>query len=192
LRSILIILAIVVSGVLLGGVSAWYSIQRPHGIGAINIGPWTAFPYVGADEIDPYTIAKSVADGTVPLGAAEGLAFEAETDSSGQTLLLRCEYRIEGTTPPSRLWTLAAYNQNGNQVLAAPGGSSAKYSGSILRYPDGSFLISISSQPKPGNWLAVRGSGPFRLLLRLYDTPVAGSSGLGTPSMPMITRRTCR
>jgi hypothetical protein len=192
LRSILIILAIVVCGVALGGLSAWYSIQRPHGIGAINIGPWTAYPYAGADAIDPYTVARGVADGVVPLGAAEGLVFETETDSGGGTLLLECEYRVEGMTPPSRLWTLGAYDMNGKQARAALGSTSAKYSGAVVRYPDGSFMIQISRRPKPGNWLGVAGSGPFRMLLRLYDTPIAGSTGLSAPSMPTITRGECR
>ena len=192
MRTLIIIIAVALLGLSIGGASAWYSIQRNHGIGAINIGPWTAFPFAGADEIDPYTVAKAVADGTVPLGAAEGLAFETITDSSGETLELSCDYRLEGSTPPSRLWTLVGYNREGKLVRAAKGGRNALYSGGIVRFPDGSLLISVSSRPQPGNWLALDGEGSFRLVLRLYDTPVTGNSDLSAPSMPTITKTDCR
>lgn len=151
-----------------------------------------AFPFAGAGEIDPYTVAKAVAEGTVPLGVAEGLALETVTDSGGATLSLSCDYRLEGTTPPSRLWTLVAYDREGQLLVAAPGGSAALFSGNIVRFPDGSFLVSISSRPQPGNWLALEGKGAFRLVLRLYDTPLTGSSGLADPSMPSIRRGNCR
>jgi hypothetical protein len=192
LRSIIYILAVVVCGLALGGASAWYSIQRSHGIGAINVGPWNAFPFAGADEIDPYSVAKSVADGTVPLGVAEGLAFETVFDSQGSALTLSCEYRLEGMTPPARLWTLVAYDREGNRLKPAPGGRAALFSNSTLRYPDGSFLISISKSPKPGNWLSLDGSGGFRLVLRLYDTPISGNTELSALTMPSITRAGCR
>lgn len=192
MRSIVTLLFIALAGVALGGATAWYSLQQSHGIGAINVGPWTAFPFAGADEIDPYTVARAVANGTVPLGATEGLAFETITDSTGDALQLQCDYRIEGVTPPSKLWTLVAYDRQGFHVRPAAGGSSAKYSGGIVRFPDGSFLISVSGRPKPGNWLALQGQGAFRLVLRLYDTPITSNSGLLAPSMPVITKGECR
>lgn len=192
MRSIVILLFIALAGVGLGGITAWYSIQQSHGIGAINVGPWTAFPFAGADEIDPYTVARAVANGTVPLGATEGLAFESITDSAGEALQLDCNYRIEGITPPSKLWTLVAYDRQGFRVKPALGGMSAKYSGAIVRFTDGSFLISVSSRPKPGNWLALRGLGTFRLVLRLYDTPITSNTGLLAPSMPAIIKGECR
>jgi hypothetical protein len=191
LRAILTIVAVVIAGLALGGASAWYSIQRSYGIGAINVGPWTAFPFAGADEIDPYSVAKSVADGTVPLGVAEGVAFETVLDSQGLALTLSCDYRLEGTTPPARLWTLVGYDRDGNRLKAMPGGRAALYSNSTLRYLDGSFLVSISKLPKPGNWMSLEGASNFRLVLRLYDTPVSGNTELSELTMPTITRAGC-
>lgn len=192
MRWIVIMVAIAVSGIAIGGASAWYSIQRSHGIGAIRIGIWLAIPFAGADEIDPYTVAKSVAEGSVPLGIAEGLAFETITDSSGEQLDLACDYRIEGRTPAARLWTLVAYGEDGTLLDAAPGGRAALHSGVILRFADGSFLISVSDRPKPGNWMALRGDGPFRLVLRLYDTPITGGATAPDVTMPEIRRGACR
>lgn len=183
---------VTLAGLFLGAGTAWYSIQQSHRIGAINIGPWTAFPHAGADEIDPYTIARAVAEGTVPLGATEGLSFEAVTDSQGTGLSANCQYRIEGATPPSKLWTLASYGANGKPAPPAPGGSSSTYSNALLHFPDGSFLISVATSPQPGNWLSVAGDGSMRLVLRLYDTPITSSAGGEPPVMPQIIRGTCR
>ena len=192
MRILLFIIAAAICGIGLGGASAWYSIQTIHGFGAIRSGPWTAFPFAGQSEVDPYTIAKSVAEGSVPIGATEGLAFEAVTDSSGETLQLSCDYVLEGKTPPSKLWTLVGYGRNGGVAQAAPGGSSAMYSGAILRFPDDSFRISIADRPQPGNWMGIEGEGNLRLVLRLYDTPVTSNSGLIAPIMPQINRGQCR
>jgi hypothetical protein len=191
-RSVFIILFIAICGVVLGGASAWYSIRHVRGFGSISIGTWTAYPFAAADEIDPYTVARSVAEGTVPLGVAEGLAFETETDSNGNALLSHCDYVLEGITPPSRLWTLVAYNEQGYPMPAAPGGRSSLYSGSIVRYPDGSFMIAISTRPKPGNWLGLKSDDGFRLVLRLYDTSVTRNSDFTAPTMPEIKRVECR
>lgn len=192
MRILLFILAVAAFGISLGGASAWYSIQTIHGFGAIRSGPWTAFPFAGQSEVDPYTIAKSVADGSVPIGATEGLAFEAVTDSGGEALQMSCDYVLEGKTPPSKLWTLVAYDRNGEVAQAAPGGRTSLYSGAILRFPDDSFRISIAERPQPGNWIGMSGQGSFRLVLRLYDTPITANSGLISTTMPQISRGDCR
>lgn len=191
MRPLIVVVAIAVAGLALGGVSAWYTIGRAQGFGAVTIGPWTAIPYADASITDPYSIAKSVVEGNVPLGATEGLAFNALTDNTGAALEMRCTYEIEGSTPASRLWTLVAYTPEGEQVQPAQGGVSALWSGAVLRFADGSFRVSVSRHPQPGNWLAIGSSGPLRLTLRLYDTSVTGGSDLIAPRMPAIQRGEC-
>ena len=191
MRFIFNLLVIALFGLALGGGSAWYSIQQAHRFGALSVGPWTAFVYNSANDVDPYTVARSAAEGNVPLGATEGLTFEALTDSAGRELDRACRYRIEGATPPAKLWTLAAYDETRKQVPPAPGGTSAHYSNAILRFSDGSFLISAAPWPQSGNWLAISGKGPFHLVLRLYDTPLVSSGGLAQPQMPIIERQDC-
>ena len=195
MRLVLTILAIAALGIALGGLSATYTISRASGIGAIEAGPWTAIPFADTSDIDPYTIAKSVIDGSVPLGATEGLSFSATSDSEGRELDLACEYSVEGSTPPARLWTLVSYQITGQDagepVPPAAGGVSALYSGELLRFPDGTFRIDLAGRPRPGNWLAVAGKGPFRLTLRLYDTPITGSTGINDLVMPVIRRGEC-
>ena len=192
MRSSIVILIVALAGLIGGGASAWYAIERSQGFGTIAIGPWTAVPYASAGQVDPYTVARSVVEGSVPLGVTEGLAFSALTDSNGRGLSLSCDYEISGNTPSAKLWTLVAYDPDGKPVTPAPGGTSALYSGAVLRFGDGSYRVSLSRLVKPGNWLAVSGDGAFRLALRLYDTSISGSTHLDELRMPTITRGACR
>ena len=192
MRSSIVILIVALAGLIGGALSAWYAIDRSQGFGTIEIGPWTAVPYASAGEVDPYTVARSVVEGSVPLGVTEGLAFNALTDSNGGTLSLTCDYDISGITPSAKLWTLVAYGPDGQPAEPAPGGASALYSGAIVRFADGSYKVSLSRFVKPGNWLGVSGDGSFRLTLRLYDTSITGSAHLDELHMPSIVRGACR
>jgi hypothetical protein len=191
-RFVVNVIAIALIGLLVGGLSAWYSIQRNHGLGGIVAGPWTAWPFAGGADADPYTMAKVSRDGTIPLGATEGLAFEAASDNEKRELDRNCDYVISGITPPSKLWTLAAYSENGDPLKPSHGGKAALQSGKLLRFADGSFRITISQRPRAGNWLGITGEGNFYLVLRVYDTPVTSTSGVVTPVMPNIIREDCR
>lgn len=191
MRSFINIIAVIVIGLSLGGFSASLALQRSHGIGAVNSGPWSAWPFVGGAEVDPYNIAKSTTDGTLPLGAAEGLAFEATTDSNGNKLQKNCSYQIAGITSTTRLWTLVAYGRDGTLVKQEAVGGSSIHSGNIVRYPDSSFEINVGYSPNSGNWLPISGEGDFKLVLRLYDTPIASNSGIIKPQMPRITLIGC-
>jgi hypothetical protein len=172
--------------------SVW-ALRATVGFGAIALGPWTAFPAAQAIDADPYAKAHRARDGRLLLGGAEGLAFTAATDSEGRNLLRRCRYRIEGITPPARLWTLHAADREGNLLSGTrpdlPTGINAW---SVLRRSDGSFVIDIAADAAPGNWLAIpEGREAFLLVMTLLDTPTAGSSGVIDLTMPGIARLDC-
>jgi hypothetical protein len=63
----------------------------------------------------------------------------------------------------------------------------------VLRSADGRFAVILAPDVQAGNWLpSPRASGPVRLALRLYDTPVAASVGsLDRSTVPAITRLGC-
>ncbi len=144
MRTLINIIVVLAIGLVVGGLSAKLALQRNHGIGAVNTGPWSAWPFVGGAQIDPYTSAKATADGTIPLGAAEGLAFEAINDQAGNTLLQECSYELSGNTSAARMWTLSAYDERGQLVVNDSELVSAVYSGNIVRYTDSSFAVKIS------------------------------------------------
>lgn len=191
MRTLINLVVILLIGLTVGGLVTQFSIRQSHGIGAINVGPWSAWPFVGGAEIDPYTAARATADGTLPLGAAEGLAFEAAEDQSGAPLLRECSYVITGNTPPTRFWTLSAYTRQGEWIRGSSAKVSAIHSGKVTRFPDGSFTITLGNDPAAGNWVSMAGAGPFKLILRLYDTPITSNSGVIDPEMPKIERKGC-
>jgi hypothetical protein len=174
----------------LGIGTAWYAVESGHQYGAVAVGPWIAMPNAGGPNADPYTLAMLARTGEVPLGTGEGIAFTARTDSAGEPLTTRCRYRIEGQTPPARLWTLTAYDDFG-KLMASPAGRFGFHSREILRQPDGTLLIDVGRTALPGNWLPVAPIDRFMLTFRFYDTPLTASSRVGDLVLPKITRGEC-
>ncbi|MCP8897040.1 DUF1214 domain-containing protein [Shinella daejeonensis] len=177
----------------LGVTGSLWALRATVGFGAIALGPWTAFPTAQTVDADPYAKAHRARDGRLLFGSAEGLVFAATRDSEGRRLSERCRYRIAGLTPPARLWTLHAADRNGNPLPALRDGLPAGLNAwTVLREPDGSFVIDIAAAATAGNWLAVpSGSAAFMLVMTLLDTPTAGSSGVVDLAMPGITRLGC-
>jgi hypothetical protein len=64
-------------------------------------------------------------------------------------------------------------------------------SSEILRLPDGGFVVSLSPRARPGNWVPVPGGPGLRLVLRLYDTPLAGGLGVEKPVLPTVEAEAC-
>ena len=177
----------------LGILSSIYALRATVGFGAISLGPWTAFPAAQTIDADPYAKAHRARDGKLLLGGAEGLAFTADTDSQGRTLVASCRYEIAGLTPPARLWTLHAADTDGNPLQGTrPGLPTGLHAWSVLRNADSTFSVRIAASAMAGNWLAVpEGRTPFLLVMTLLDTPTAGSSGVIDLAMPGIERLDC-
>lgn len=181
-------LAIAVGG---GAASVRMVLDSQEGIGAVSVGSWTAFPDIGTPEADPYSKARVARDGILALGRAEGLAFVAERDSDGANLRRECTYLIDGSLPVARFWTLYASDKAQNALKPPTRRDPALHSLEILRQPDNTINISVGAQAVPGNWLAVSGVGEMNLVLTLYDTPIASSTGLSDIQMPRIVRGQC-
>ncbi|MDG4876393.1 DUF1214 domain-containing protein [Mesorhizobium sp. WSM4935] len=175
----------------LGGYSVWYALNAQDGVGAIRIGQWTAFPEVGTLNADPYSKARVAREGVLALGQAEGLAFVAERDDAGEPLKRECTYTIEGGYPTARFWTLYAADQSLGVIDTGKPRQSALQSYEVLRRPDNSVVISVGSQPSPGNWLLTGGSGKMYFVLTFYDTPIASSTGLSDVTLPRILKAGC-
>lgn len=194
-----VLLALVI-GLPLGAWTAHRVIRAEHGFGTLTMGAWTARPREGSAEADPYSRARLAAEGFVPLGAAEGVAFEARVDSGGRPLSRLCNYRLEGEPPRARAWTLAAYPAGAGQlgtVVSGPDGRPAvATSTAMLRTGDGPFTVHVGPLATGGNWLPLGrprtgDEEAMRLVLRLYDTPVSSNAEFLDPSVPAIRRGPC-
>ncbi|MGU3465336.1 DUF1214 domain-containing protein [Methylobacterium sp. C33D] len=179
-------------GAVLGLASADWATSGGYPFGGVQVGAWTAWPRAGAANADPYTRAVNARRGEIPLAVGEGLLLTAAVDDAGQALDATCTYQIGGATPPARAWTVTVAGRGPREPGRAPlreGFTSTE----VLRTADGRFTITLAPDVQPGNWLpSPRASGPVRLALRLYDTPVAASVGsLDRGSVPAITRVGC-
>ncbi len=182
-------IALVLAIALGGGIwSVDAVLDRFGGFGEIQLGAWQAFPDAGTANADPYSRARAARKASLSLGTAEGLAFYASKDQHGQDLQRGCTYRLEGTTSPTRFWTLYAATPDLATITPPTGLQPALHAREVLYENDGSILITIGPDAAPGNWLPVQGHGPFVLVMTLYDTPIATSAGLTDQSMPKLTR----
>lgn len=185
---VLLALVLAIGG---GGASVWYALKAQEGVGAVTIAGWTAFPDMGTPDADPYSKARVAREGLLALGRAEGLAFSTQRDSSGERLRRECGYRIEGSVPSSRFWTLHATDDLGALIRPAIDRSPALQSLSLLRHGEGDVVVVVAPAPAPGNWLPISGRGGMSFVLTLYDTPVAASTGLSNITLPRIIRTGC-
>lgn len=191
LRTILAFIVTLVLAIGGGAASLAYVLDETVGAGAVTLGPWTAFRSIGAADADPYSRARISREGMLALGEGEGLAFIADRDSAGRRLRFDCAYRIEGTLPPARFWTMFV-EANGQPALAAPAGrQAALQSRTLLRQADNSLIITVGRNAAPGNWLQVDGTGNMRLVATLYDFSLSTQAEATDTTMPAIVEAGC-
>ncbi len=190
MRSVFALIFAAGLALLLGLWSAWLTVRSPAPIDTISFGAWQAWPNAGTTNADPYSRARLARTGEIPLGSGEGLMLLALSDDSGSPLSSRCSYRIEGQTPPARLWTLTLEDLDG-RIVPGPEGWAALGSDVLLREPDGSFEVALARLPRSGNWISTAEAERFRVVIRLYDTNARTGTALTTLSMPRIVRTSC-
>jgi len=176
---------------ILGLGTVYATVRGSYPLGRMQAQGWVAYPNLGSRLVDPYARAIMARTGDIPLGLGEGIALVAETDSEGRALDSGCRYVVEGLTPAARHWTLTLYDDEGRPVRT-PLERSGFTSSEVMRADDGRFQIALARAPQPGNWLQTPQGGRIRAILRLYDTPVAGSlSWLDPGSLPIVRREGC-
>lgn len=156
-----------------------------------TIAGWVIAPRIGSELIDPYSRARTLVSGELPLANGEGFSLTAERDRDGQPLDGRCTYRLSGAMPAARFWTLTLTTTNGRPVIT-PIGRTGFTSGEIIRHGDSGFSIEVGPRPLAGNWLPSPDSGPYILTLRLYETPLSATATVLEPRMlPELRREGC-
>jgi hypothetical protein len=177
------------AGVGLG--SAWATLGERIPFQKVRAGPWETNPRAYAPDADAYARAIMTQRTHLPLGIGEGLSLSAYVDDEGRRLVSRCAYEIVGSPPPSRGWTLTLALPN-DPISAGPGDRIGFSDAELTRSEQGVARITLSSSPSPGDWLPLPDIGPFRLILRLYDTPVSGTAReLQARDLPAIRRTGC-
>ena len=74
---------------------SYYALGDGRLFGALRVGPWLAWPAIGATAPDPYTRAYLARSGVLPLGQGEGVTFTAGSDSEAWSIRSRPAIRSE-------------------------------------------------------------------------------------------------
>ncbi len=177
---------------ILGLGSSWYMIERGSPLTTIKVGPWTSWVSAGRPDADPYTRAHQARLGILPLSTENTQTFIARADSEGRTLHSSCDYAIEGREIPNFWWSLTVFDADG-RLIPNVLGRSVFTSDTIAVKPDGSFVITLSRDANPGNWLPIGGAGRLALAFTAVDlgTRAVAQEGEIEDAVPTITRSGC-
>lgn len=135
------------------------------------------FPLGLADYGENYLMRASVALGGYANRPEETVYAARTVDDSGQLMTGKKRYRIRfapGSLPPvGAFWSITAYDLRTFALIpnAAKRYAIGDRTPGLIREPDGSLVIDVSSQaPARGaaNWLPV-GDAPFSLIVRMYE-----------------------
>ena len=178
-------------GVGLGLLASAYALSHTSPFDRVRLGAWEIEVHAGSIDADPYTRAHLERSGEIPLAVGEGLQLIAHVDDDGRPLSSRCFYRVGPRAPSARYWTLSLVDPHGSPI-ENPAQRYGFRSSEIARASDGDFFITVAADVAPGNWLPIGASGPFALILRLYDTPLGATAGeIETSAAPHVTRIRC-
>lgn len=172
-------------GVVLGIMTAQWSIEKTATVMTTGGGPWKSW-FAGTASIrDPYVIAHYLMFGRLPPALGQELLFEAAQDDDGTALTAACDYVITGPRLSARWWQLALTdgetNAPSNITFTSP---------RLIGEADGTMRIALSRTPKTGNWINTGELTTFALVLKLR--PGSGlNAGAAVVTLPRIRREAC-
>lgn len=178
---------------ILGLGTSWYMIDIGTPLTTERQGPWVSWTSAGRADADPYTRAHFARLGTLQLSAEMTLTYVANTDSEGHRLHSSCDYGVEGHEPGTSWWSLTVFDDSG-QLIANPAKRYAFSSQSIALRPNGTFVVSLARDARPGNWLPTGGAGRLVLVFTTLDptTPLLPNPTEDRRPLPEIRRIQCR
>ena len=173
----------------LGVGSAWWVLKKaPWFNNTVQVGAWRANLLAGSPNADLYTRAALALNALLALDRSETMYFIATQDDSGHALRSRCSYRVEGTPPNARWWSITAYADDmflfdAPQQRYSLNGSTAQLDA------QGHFALTTGATPVPGvHWLPTTpGDRGLVLTLRLYNPLPAMQEQPASLAAPRIT-----
>ena len=185
-----ILLCLILAMALAGGVT-WLTL-RSRGDGIHN-GPWMTGLSVGSEHAGVYERARMAVFGIWALRSSETIYFTALTDSAGKQLSHSCSYRIEGTDPDTRWWSITPYEGAGLRLIGNPIHRYSVSKTTVARRADGSWIVRLSRREQPENWLPLaQTDSRLTLALRCYNPTDAFRASLATVHLPRIISEGCQ
>ncbi|GLK74253.1 DUF1214 domain-containing protein [Ancylobacter dichloromethanicus] len=190
MRSLLFLLTLAI-GAALGLGLTWITTVNGYGPGLVRSGPWETWPRAGTETADPYARAAFARAGELPLELADGIAFVADTDSSGKPLDGRCDIRVSGGLPQARFWTLTVTDRDGRLIENAADRTGFT-STEVVWNRDSTLDVALGPRARAGNWLPTGARDRIVLTFRLYDTSVGLANRTSdAPQMPKVVTERC-
>jgi hypothetical protein len=190
LRGIAANLALYAGAIAFGLGSAWWVLKKaPWMHNTVQAGAWRANLHAGSQDADLYTRAGIALNALLALDRSETMYFVATQDDAGRPLRARCNYRVTGTPPAARWWSITAYADD--MFLFDTGVGHHSLNGSTARLDgQGRFALTAGSTEYPGtHWLATKGDGGLVLTLRLYNPSPALQANPASLAPPSLTRQ---
>ncbi|HPG89596.1 MAG TPA: DUF1214 domain-containing protein [Hyphomicrobium sp.] len=168
-------------------------IARGYEVSTDTYGPWRHWRLEGRADADPYTRAHLSGSGMLRISSDSAGIFEANADSDGARLHSSCNYVIEGNDMGWLWWSLTVYNTSG-ELIANDADRYTFTSDTAALNPDGSFIVTLGRDARPGNWLPTGGAGRLILNFTILDP----STGLSNDAraerngmLPSVRREGC-
>jgi hypothetical protein len=176
-----------------GILSSRYMISHGSKLTTDSFGPWQVWRERGRSSADPYTKAHIARSGALFISSDSAGVFEARTDLQGSRLHSSCDYVLEAPATGGQWWSIAVFDDAG-MLISNDAGRYAFTSDTAALNPDGSFVVTLGRDARPGNWLPTGGAGRLTLVYTLLDP----ASGLSNPArdqraklLPTIRREGC-
>lgn len=174
--------------------SSWTMVESGSRLTTRQSGPWLMWSRAGRPDADPYTRAHFSRQGSLPLSTSAVQTWEARADDDGQRLHSSCEYALQGDGIAAEWWSLAVYDDRGRLI----GNQADRYaynSSSVALGTDGSYIVTLARDARPGNWLPTGGAGRMVLVItRPASRPNATQAEIDAAdrALPAIRRIACR
>lgn len=166
--------AVIIAAIFAGVASSRSMIASGSWLTTDVYGPWRHWRNVGRIDADPYTRSHISAVGALRLASNSAGVYEAYTDETGARLHSSCDYAIEGADPFGLWWSLAVFDSDGRMIQS----DAERYAftrDTVALNPNGSFVITLGRDARPGNWLPTGGAGRLALVYTVLD-PATGLS----------------
>jgi len=185
------ILASVIIAAILASAASWYAMRPNDYGGLLSNGEWKTDLTTGTKNAGLYQRALIALYGLWAMSAEETIYFVANTDADGKPLVSNCTYRIEGTDPDARWWSLTVYK---NFHFVPNEGKVYSFSQTTVeREPDKSWRVYVSPVKQVKNWLPTgEDAGDIKLLFRAYNPIAALVKNIGQAKLPKVVKENCR
>jgi hypothetical protein len=189
----LTVLLTVMLAIVVGLWSSRYMVSHGSPLSVATYGSWHQWPDIGRESADPYTKAHMITTGKLRIASDSAGTFEARTDSEGAQLHSSCNYLVEGANMRGLWWSLGIFDARGS-LIANDADRYEFTADTIAPNPNGTFVVTLGRDARPGNWLPTSGAGRLVLVFTVLD-PATGLSSEERAErnahLPIIKREGC-